>query len=223
MPQLVVENLTKEFASGNEALPVLRGVSLTISSGESLAVLGPSGSGKSTLLSILGTLDTPSHGSVRLDGEDPFVLSEPNLARLRRRHVGFVFQDHYLLGACTALENVLVPLLADGASSTESVQRARMLLNRVGLAARLDHRPAELSGGERQRVALARALIGRPTLLLADEPTGNLDRATAHEVGRLLVELQADENTMLVVATHSPELAAMMKSRRELIEGRLTG
>ncbi|MCE9554250.1 MAG: ABC transporter ATP-binding protein [Planctomycetes bacterium] len=222
MPQLVVENLTKDFVSGNLSLPVLRGVSISLSACESLAVLGPSGSGKSTLLSILGTLDTPSHGSVRLEGEDPFLLGEPELARWRRRHVGFVFQDHYLLGACTALENVLVPLLADGASTPEAVQRARMLLDRVGLTARLDHRPAELSGGERQRVALARALIGRPTLLLADEPTGNLDRATAQDIGRLLVELQADENTMLVVATHSPELAAMMKTRRELVEGRLT-
>ena len=223
MPQLVVENLTKEFVSGSQALSVLRGVSLTLQAGDSLAILGPSGSGKSTLLSILGTLDMPSHGSVRLDNEDPFLLAEPALARWRRRHVGFVFQDHYLLGACTALENVLVPLLADGASTPQSVQRARMLLDKVGLTARLDHRPAELSGGERQRVALARALIGRPTLLLADEPTGNLDRATAHAIGGLLVELQATENTMLVVATHSPELAAMMKSRQELVEGRLTG
>ena len=222
MPQLVVENLTKEFPGGNGALPVLCGVSLKLSAGESLAVLGPSGSGKSTLLSIIGTLDTPSQGAVRLDGEDPFALTEPELARWRRRRVGFVFQDHHLLGACTALENVLVPTLADGANTPQTIERARMLLDRVGLTARQDHRPAELSGGERQRVALARALIGRPTLLLADEPTGNLDRATAHEVGRLLVELQTDEKTMLLVATHSPELAAMMQTRQELQAGRLT-
>jgi lipoprotein-releasing system ATP-binding protein len=222
MPELFVENLTKEFLSGNGPLPVLRGVSLTLSAGESLAVLGPSGSGKSTLLSIIGTLDVPTRGAVRLDGEDPFVLAEPDLASWRRRHIGFVFQEHYLLGACTALENVLVPTLAHGSSTPQDDERARALLARVGLEARLNHRPAELSGGERQRVALARALIGRPTMLLADEPTGNLDRAAAHEVGRLLVELQAAEQTMLIVATHSPELATMMQSRRKLIDGQLT-
>jgi len=221
MSELVAENLTKEFVAGPRPLPVLDGVSLTLKSGESLAVLGPSGSGKSTLLSILGTLDTPTSGNVRLDGEDPFALSEPQLAAWRRQHVGFVFQDHYLLGACTALENVLVPLLAAGKPRSEDIARGRHLLDRVGLAERMDHRPAELSGGEKQRVALARALIGRPTLLLADEPTGNLDRATAHEIGRLLAELQQEEKTILLVATHSPELAALMETQRELQDGRL--
>lgn len=221
MSELVAENLTKEFAAGAGPLPVLRGISLTLKSGESLAVIGPSGSGKSTLLSILGTLDMPSSGSVRLDGEDPFALGEPQLAAWRRQHVGFVFQEHYLLGACTALENVLVPLLAAGKPRPDDVAHGRQLLQRVGLAERMDHRPAELSGGEKQRVALARALIGRPSVLLADEPTGNLDRATAHEVGRLLAELQGEERTILIVATHSSELAAMMQSQRELQEGRM--
>jgi lipoprotein-releasing system ATP-binding protein len=221
MSELVAENLAKEFPGGDGVLPVLRGISLTLRGGESLAVLGPSGSGKSSLLSILGTLDTPSSGSVRLDGEDPFALPEPQLAAWRGRHVGFVFQEHYLLGACTALENVLVPLLAAGTPRLDDVNRGRQLLERVGLAERMDHRPAELSGGEKQRVALARALIGRPTLLLADEPTGNLDQGTALEVGRLLAELQQQEQSILIVATHSLQLAALLQSQRELQEGRL--
>jgi len=221
MSELVAENLAKEFPGGGGMLPVLRGISLTLRGGESLAVLGPSGSGKSTLLSILGTLDIPSRGSVRLDGEDPFALPEPQLAAWRGRHVGFVFQEHYLLAACTALENVLVPLLAAGKPRSDDVARGRQLLERVGLAERMDHRPAELSGGEKQRVALARALISRPTLILADEPTGNLDRTTAHEVGRMLAELQQQEKAILIVATHSPELAALMQFQRELQEGRL--
>ena len=177
--ELVVENIVKEYPTPAEPLRVLIGVSFSLRRGENLAILGPSGSGKSTLLSILGTLEPPTSGSVRLAGEDPFTLNEAELAEFRRDNVGFVFQDHHLLPQCTVLENVLVPFLADGSATADDQQRATELLARVGLAERLTHRPAELSGGERQRVAIARALVREPTLLLADEPTGNLDRTTA--------------------------------------------
>ncbi len=184
-----------------------------------MAILGPSGSGKSTLLSIVGGLEPPSGGRVVLDGQDPATLAEPELAAFRRQKVGFVFQDHHLLPQCSVLENVLVPTAAAGRTPAAALQRARMLLERVGLADRLDYRPAELSGGERQRTALARALIHSPLLVLADEPTGNLDRTTAAGVGELLLELQRQEQTMLIVVTHSPRLAGMMERRLELDDG----
>ena len=204
---LRVEHLSKDYPTRSGPLTVLRDVNLTLDRGEALAVMGPSGSGKSTLLHILGTLDRPSAGDVRLDGKDPFALSERELADFRNRHVGFVFQDHHLLPQCSVLENVLIPTLV-ARDDREAVKAwARQLLDRVGLADRLDHRPAELSGGERQRVAVARALIQRPLLVLADEPTGNLDRASAREVGRLLLELHREQDTILVVVTHSAELA----------------
>src|SRR5262249_42933968 len=155
-----------------------------------------SGSGKSTLLHIIGTLDRPTTGDMRLDAEDPFALDEPALADFRSRRIGFVFQDHHLLPQCNVLENVLLPTIAQGKPTAADAERARMLLDRVGLAARLDHRPAELSGGERQRTAVARALIRRPVLLLADEPTGNLDRTTAASIAKLLLELHEQEHTM---------------------------
>jgi lipoprotein-releasing system ATP-binding protein len=199
---------------------VLRGVSLSLSPGENVAVLGPSGSGKSTLLSIAGTLDTPTSGTVTLDGQDPFALPEPLLARFRNRRIGFVFQDHHLLPQLSVLENVLVPTLADGSPDRETSTRARELLDRVGLGDRVTHRPAELSGGERQRVALARALVMNPVLLLADEPTGNLDQTTARSVGELLLELQQQQNTMLVVVTHSIELADLLQRQLQLDGGR---
>jgi lipoprotein-releasing system ATP-binding protein len=184
--------------------------------------MGPSGSGKSTLLHLLGTLDRPTHGTVRLDGADPFTLPEPQLADFRNRSIGFVFQDHHLLPQCTVLENVLIPTLinADGKSS-ETESWAKSLLERVGLSGRLDHRPAELSGGERQRVAVARALVRKPVLLLADEPTGNLDRKSAHAVGELLLDLHKQEQTMLVVVTHSAELAGLFPKRMEMNDGTL--
>lgn len=216
MTQLVVENLCKEFPTRGRPLVVLRHFSLAMTSGENLAIVGPSGSGKSTLLGILGTLLPPSSGRVALDGQDPFALAEPQLAAFRNRRIGFVFQEHYLLPQCSVLENVLTPTIAAGATRAEDVERARMLLDRVGLGDRLEHRPAELSGGERQRAAVARALIRRPDLLLADEPTGNLDRAAADQVGRLLLELQRDETTILIVVTHSQRLAAMMGRQVEL-------
>jgi lipoprotein-releasing system ATP-binding protein len=221
MADLIVEDLTKRYSTRAEPLEVLRGVSCQLNAGENLAILGPSGCGKSTLLQIIGTLDTPTSGRVTLAGTDPFALDEPRLAAFRNHQIGFIFQDHHLLPQCSVLENVLVPTLADGRPSSAVVERARMLLDRVGLATRLDHRPAELSGGERQRTAIARALVNRPALLLADEPTGNLDRTTAAGVSKLLLELQAAEQTMLIVVTHSLDLAGLLNRRLELNEGHL--
>ncbi len=221
MADLLVTGVTKSYPTRAEPLEVLRGVTFELSAGENLAILGPSGCGKSTLLYIVGTLDAPTTGRVSLAGSNPFDLSEPRLAAFRNHKIGFVFQDHYLLPQCSVLDNVLVPTLADGRPTPEAVERARMLLDRVGLSKRLDHVPAELSGGERQRTAIARALVNRPALLLADEPTGNLDRATAATVGRLLLELQALERTMLIVVTHSLELAGLLARRMELNAGRL--
>jgi lipoprotein-releasing system ATP-binding protein len=223
MSDLLVENLTKEYPSRSEPLVVLRGVSFTLAAGENLAVVGPSGSGKSTLLQIVGTLDRPTSGRVQLQGRDPFVLSETELARFRNQQVGFVFQDHHLLPQLSALENVLIPALAEGTPSEAMVGRATQLLERVGLGPRLTHRPAELSGGERQRVAIARALIHEPVLLLADEPTGNLDRSTAESIANLLLELQQQSHstTMMIVVTHSMALAERLQNCRELVGGSL--
>jgi lipoprotein-releasing system ATP-binding protein len=221
MAELQLKGITKTYPTRSEPLQVLREIDCSLDRGENLAVLGPSGCGKTTLLYILGTLDAPSSGSVSLGGVNPFELSERQLAHFRNHKIGFVFQDHHLLPQCSVLENVLLPTLADGAVPAEAVSRARMLLERVGLSERLDHLPSELSGGERQRAAIARALVNRPLLLLADEPTGNLDRSTASSIGRLLIELQAQEQTMLIVVTHSLELAAMLKRRVELNDGRL--
>src|SRR5262245_22039310 len=217
---LHVANLSKDYPTRSGPLPVLRGIALDLAPGESLAVMGPSGSGKSTLLHILGTLDRPTAGDVRLADKDPFALSEPQLADFRNRHIGFVFQDHYLLPQCSVLENVLIPTLAHRGNHPAEPW-ARELLTRVGLAERLEHRPAELSGGERQRVAVARALIQHPLLLLADEPTGNLDRRSAQAVGELLLELHRQEKTILVVVTHSAELARMFPRRMKMIDGTL--
>ncbi len=221
MTELLVEKISKEFPTRGEPLVVLRDVSLELGRGQNLAIVGPSGSGKSTLLSIIGTLESPSGGRVVLDGQDPVELDEPRLAAFRNRRIGFVFQDHHLLPQCSVLENVLVPTMAAGPTKPEAVERAGMLLDRVRLQDRLDHRPAELSGGERQRVALARALINRPSLLLADEPTGNLDRTTAARIGRLLLDLQGQEQMMLIVVTHSDRLAGLMSRQLELDEGKL--
>ncbi len=219
--ELLAENIVKEYPTPREPLRVLDGVSFTLQRGENLAILGPSGSGKSTLLSILGTLEPPTAGSIRLAGEDPYALGEAALSAFRSRRVGFVFQDHHLLPQCTVLENVLVPFLADGAATQSDQERATQLLARVGLAERLTHRPAELSGGERQRVAIARSLVREPLLVLADEPTGNLDRTTAQSITELLLELQAERNAILIVVTHSTALAAALKKRMELDAGRL--
>lgn len=219
--ELVVERLTKSYPAPSGSLSVLRDVNLRLRGGERLAITGPSGSGKSTLLHILGTLDQPTSGSVRVDGRDPFALSAVELARFRNHTVGFVFQDHHLLPQCTLLENVLLPTFADRDSKNDAEKTARELLNRVGLGARLDHRPAELSGGERQRAAIARALIRQPQLLLCDEPTGNLDRHTAAGVAELLLELAQAHAAILVVVTHSGELAERLGQRLELADGML--
>jgi lipoprotein-releasing system ATP-binding protein len=221
MPDLVVEHLRKTFSTRAEPLVVLRDVSLALNGGQNAAILGPSGSGKSTLLFIVGTLDAPSSGSVRLSGVDPFSLPEKQLAEFRNRNIGFVFQDHYLLPQLTVLENVLIPAMAEGSPSAEVVERAKYLLGRIGLAERLEHRPAELSGGERQRAGVARALLLKPQLVLADEPTGNLDRKSAAAIGELLIEMQREEKTMLLVVTHSLELAQRFERRFEIDDGQM--
>jgi lipoprotein-releasing system ATP-binding protein len=217
---LKAESIHKRFPSRAGELTVLRDVSLTLAAGESAVIVGPSGSGKSTLLNILGTLEPPTEGRVLLDGCDPFSLSPRELARFRNRSVGFVFQDHHLLPQCSVLENVLLPTLTEKRGE-DATGRARDLLERVGLAQRLDHRPAELSGGEKQRVAIARALINRPKLLLADEPTGNLDRKTAERVGTLLTELHRAEGQILLLVTHSEALAERFARKYELVDGTL--
>jgi lipoprotein-releasing system ATP-binding protein len=217
---LKAQHLGKDYPTRSGALVVLRDVDLDLQPGQAVAIMGPSGSGKSTLLHILGTLDEPTRGEVRLQDTNPFALAERDLADFRNRNIGFVFQDHYLLPQCSVLENVLIPTLV-GAANPDVIGRARHLLERVKLADRLDHRPAELSGGERQRVAVARALIQRPALLLADEPTGNLDRTTAREVGRLLLDLHHEENNILVVVTHSQELADTFPRVLRMEEGTL--
>jgi lipoprotein-releasing system ATP-binding protein len=221
MPELVVDRVTKEFPTRDQPLVILREASLELEAGQNAAIVGPSGSGKSTLLHIIGTLDSPTSGTVTLRGENPFAFDEPHLAQFRNRHIGFVFQDHYLLPQLSVLENVLIPAVASGAPDAATIERARDLLAAVGLAQRMTHRPAELSGGERQRAGVARALLLRPALLLADEPTGNLDRASAAAVGSLLVKMQRQEGTMLLVVTHSAELAARLDRRFEIEDGRL--
>lgn len=220
-PDLQLSHLSKTYATAGGTLTILQELDLSLSRGEGLAVTGPSGSGKSTLLYIVGTLETPTGGSVRILGQDPFALGPADLARFRNQNIGFVFQDHCLLPQCTVLENVLIPTLAGSGAGEQVEARARALLDRVGLAARVGHRPAELSGGERQRVAICRALINQPPLVLADEPTGNLDRHTAQAVGTLLLELAREQQALLIVVTHSTELAAGFDRHCELVDGRL--
>lgn len=216
---LSVCGLGKEYLTAAGPLVVLKNVDLKLRAGEALAVTGPSGSGKSSLLFVLGAMERPTHGRVELDGRDIGGLTEAELAALRQQRIGFVFQEHHLLPQCTVLENVLIPLLAGGGTQADDVVRARDLLDRVGLRDRIDHRPAQLSGGERQRVAVCRALINRPVLLLADEPTGNLDRTNAESIGSLLLELSRDTQTALICVTHSVELAARFQRRAELKDG----
>jgi ABC-type lipoprotein export system ATPase subunit len=231
-PLLTLSNVTKRYESPGNAntLTVLHDISLQLERGQSLAIVGPSGSGKSTLLQIIGTLDRPTSGTVQLDGQDLNQLNDVELAAVRNRKLGFVFQFHYLLPQCTVLENVLVPTLArvkqppasPSPAPTETAEaRGHRLLKRVGLAERLNHRPGELSGGERQRVAVVRALINRPSLLLADEPTGSLDHASAQQLGQLLVELNREEGVTLIVVTHAKDLAAKMGKQLELKDGKL--
>src|SRR6058998_1089162 len=230
---LRVDRLTKEYPTPRGPLTVLSDVSFWLAPGDRAAIMGPSGSGKSSLLYVLGALEPPSSGTVTLDGQDPFQLPPARLAAFRNRSVGFVFQDHCLLPQCTLLENVLIPTLVapaparslsgngERAPGGDANARARMLIERVGLADRIDHRPGELSGGERQRVAIARALVRRPRLVLCDEPTGNLDRRTADQVADLLLELHAQQKTILIVVTHSVELAAKFPARFDLVDQHL--
>jgi len=217
---LIASHIAKRYDTARGGVPVIDDVSFEVDRGDAIAIMGPSGCGKSTLLYILGALERPSSGSVTLDGKDPFALGEAAQAAFRNAHVGFVFQDHLLLPQLSALDNVIAPSLVSATPESASVvsDRATILLTQVGLADRLSHRPGELSGGERQRVAIARALIQQPSLLLCDEPTGNLDRASAEAVADLLANLQKAHNTMLVVVTHSPTLAARFPRRFELTD-----
>lgn len=216
---LVARDLVKQFLTPRGALEILRGISLELSPGDASSIMGPSGGGKSTLLFLLGGLDSPTSGAVELEGQNPFELSEKGLAEFRNEKVGFVFQDHCLLPQCSVLENVLAPTLV--APPGDYRPRAEKLLEKVGLGERLTHRPAQLSGGEKQRVAIARALIREPRLLLCDEPTGNLDADNAEAVASLLLDLDELDKRILIVVTHSPELADRFANRMELRGGRL--
>jgi lipoprotein-releasing system ATP-binding protein len=218
---LEVDRISKSFASPAGELRVLDGVSFLLAPGERMAIMGPSGSGKSTLLSILGGLEEPTSGTVRLDGADPSSMTADARAIYRNRRIGFVFQEHHLLAGCTAVDNVVLPALAAGSVHRDIEVRARRLLERVGLGDRLGSLPAELSGGERQRVAVARAVVLSPRLILADEPTGQLDAHAAATVTELLVELAAEAGGMLVVVTHAEAVAARVGTVRHLVDGRL--
>lgn len=218
---LEAQNITKTYASPAGPLTVLADVSFTLHPGESAAVMGPSGSGKSSLLYVLGGLEPPTRGSVTLGAVDPYALGADALAAFRNQQVGFVFQDHCLLPQCTVLENVLVPTLVGGRDAAVP-ERARLLLRHVGLAERLDHRPAALSGGEKQRVAIARSLIRKPRLLLCDEPTGNLDADSADRVAELLLQLHQAQQTILIVVTHNEALAGRFQKQWRIERGKLT-
>ena len=212
---LKVENLSKEYPTPAGPLRIVTDVSLSLPLGSAVSIMGPSGSGKSTLLYMLGALEPPSSGTVTLSGQNPFLLNAKQLAAFRNQQIGFVFQDHCLLPQCSVIENVLTPTMVS-TTNGEPSRRANELLQQVGLAERLDHRPAQLSGGEKQRVALARALIMKPQLLLCDEPTGNLDQKSAEVVADLLLETHRNAETILIVVTHSNELAARFSQRFEL-------
>ena len=218
---LSVAKVAKHYVTPRGPLPILEDVSLTVERGDSVAIMGPSGCGKSTLLYLLGAMEPPSAGTITIEGTDPYTLDERKQAAFRGRSIGFVFQDHLLLPQLSALENVIAPTLVADGDARAMGDRARQLLTDVGLESRLDHRPGELSGGQRQRVAIARALVNRPTLLLCDEPTGNLDRASADVVADLLISLHRAQKTVLVVVTHSTALAARFGRRFELNDKRL--
>lgn len=218
---LECRNLTKSYSEGPAQVQVLQGVELLLKPGERVAIIGSSGSGKTTLLNMLGGLDTPSSGSVWLAGEELSALSEKKRGLLRNRALGFVYQFHHLLAEFNAIENVCMPLLIGSLPVPEARQRAEDLLSRVGLGSRMQHKPAELSGGERQRVAIARALVNQPQLVLLDEPTGNLDRATAQTIQELILELSVSLGTAFLVVTHDPALAQQMDRILSLEDGRL--
>jgi len=208
MPDTVIhlDRLTREYAMGGEVVRALRGVDLRLGRNEYVAIMGPSGSGKSTLMNLIGCLDTPTAGEYWLSGQEVSRMSDDALARVRNREIGFVFQTFNLLARATAIQNVELPLVYAGIAARDRRQRAREALDRVRLADRMDHRPNELSGGQRQRVAIARALVNRPAILLADEPTGNLDSVTSEEIMRVFADLHAQGQTVVMV-THEPEIA----------------
>lgn len=220
---LKLNSVSKQYEAGGKPIVVLRNITFEIASGETVAIVGPSGSGKSTLLNIIGTLDKPTSGKVFLEDEELSGLSDEKLAEIRNRRIGFIFQSHHLLPQCSVLENVLVPTLAakDKSMREGAKERGVQLLKRVSLGDRLTHRPGQLSGGEKQRVAVVRALINRPKLLLADEPTGSLDRASAQQLAQLLNELNREENVTLILVTHALDLADKMQRKFELLDGKL--
>ena len=222
-PLVRVRGLRKSFPTGDEAIEVLRGIDFDVEPGECLAIVGSSGVGKSTLLHLLGTLDHPTSGTIEFRGEDLFQKSSDELARFRSECIGFVFQFHYLLPEFDALENVMMPGLLAGEEAASIEPRARQLLEEVGLGHRVEHPVGKLSGGERQRVAVARAVIREPALVLADEPTGNLDPKTGDQVLDLLLELNRSHNSSLIVVTHSPEIASRLGRRVVLTDGWLEG
>lgn len=225
-PLLQLSDVTKRYPApdGRESASILDGIHMTIAAGESVSVVGPSGSGKSTLLNIIGGLDSPTSGTVTLNGRDISHLDQNQLANIRNQEIGFVFQQHHLLPQLSVLENVMVPCLMvqNTQARQKSEERARQLLERVGLKERIDYWPGQISGGERQRVAVVRALINEPNLLLADEPTGSLDRAASDGITKLLIELNEQEGIALVVVTHAMDLARQMKTQYEIRDARLS-
>ncbi|MDP2326095.1 MAG: ATP-binding cassette domain-containing protein [Gammaproteobacteria bacterium] len=221
VPALECLGLRKQFIEGAVTLEVLKGIDLTIRAGERIAIVGPSGAGKTTLLQLLGGLDTPTSGVVRVRGQDLAATDNAERGRIRNRHLGFVYQFHHLLPEFTALENVAMPLLVRREPLDAVRARARDVLERVGLAERLDHKPGELSGGERQRVAVARALVTEPAVVMADEPTGNLDRKTGDTVLELMLTLNREAGASLVIVTHDPRIASRMNRVLRLNDGRL--
>lgn len=221
-PIVQIDTLSKSYpATAGRRIEILKGIELTLADGDSLAVVGASGIGKSTLLQILGTLDRPDSGRMFFRGIDVFKLNHDRLAKFRNQSVGFVFQFHHLLAEFTAIENVMMPVLISGEHRDQAYVKAVQILERVGLGHRLEHRVTDLSGGEQQRVALARALILRPALLLADEPTGNLDKSTGRQIHKLLLELNQEMQMTLVIVTHNPDLAALMARRITIADGAL--
>ena len=221
-PLLRIENIYKDFENNGRLIQVLKGINLEVLPGESLAITGPSGAGKSTLLNIMGTLEEPSKGNVFFNDLNVYGMDEIDLCRIRNREIGFVFQAHHLLPEFNAKENAMIPALISGYSKRESAEMASSILSQMGLEERLSHRVGELSGGEQQRVAIARALVMEPKLLLADEPTGNLDKLTGNGITELMLSLNRNRNLALVVATHNIELASRMSKQLLLVDGRFS-